>query len=117
MFGKSVNQTTGSNVCPESPGDICKAGTPSALPGGFQAPAFIAVDNSTGPSAGDVYVGDVGTNLVTKFTSGGQLETGWGASGQKDGLTRKTSPASGHYSVSRLGARTATLCRRPPLRQ
>lgn len=45
-----------------------------APPGGFENPEAIAVDNSTNPldpSAGDVYVTDVGHSVVDKFTASG----------------------------------------------
>jgi hypothetical protein len=50
-------------------------------PGQFDVPQFIAVDGSTGPSEGDVYVADDGTGLVQKFTSMGELVTIWGNNG------------------------------------
>jgi hypothetical protein len=56
----------------------CHEGLSGSEPGQFESPAFIAVDNSTGPSAGDVYVGDMGDNVVTKFTATGALEKTWG---------------------------------------
>jgi NHL repeat len=59
----------------------CRKGNASTLPGGFTTGAFIAVDNTTGPSKGDVYVGDPGDNTVTKFTKDGALVS-WGAEGQ-----------------------------------
>jgi hypothetical protein len=60
----------------------CRKGNVSTLPGGFTTGAFIAVDNTTGPSKGDVYVGDPGDNTVTKFTATGELVSSWGAEGQ-----------------------------------
>ena len=53
----------------------------------FESPAFIAIDDSAGPSAGDVYVGDTGDNVVTKFTATGELVKTWGVGGQLDGST------------------------------
>ncbi len=44
----------------------------------------VAVDGSSGPSAGDVYVGDTGNGSigsVSKFTPEGALVTGWGSGG------------------------------------
>ncbi len=68
---------------------ICEAGTAGAEPGEFEAPAFIAVDNSSGPSKGDVYVGDDGTSsgaggksFISKFTAEGALINSWGTGGQ-----------------------------------
>jgi DNA-binding beta-propeller fold protein YncE len=58
-FGREVDQTTGGNVCTAASGDTCQAGAALAgSEGQLEAPAFVAVDNSGGPSAGDVYVGD-----------------------------------------------------------
>ena len=41
-------------------------------------PSFVAVDSSSGPSAGDVYVGDTGSSLIQKFDPSGNLLVGWG---------------------------------------
>jgi len=49
----------------------CQAGLEGTGPGELTAPAFVAVDNSGGPSAGDVYVGDTATNTVAKFSASG----------------------------------------------
>ena len=76
MFGKNVNATTLGNICPVNPGDVCQSGTSGGGPGEFNNPRFVAVDNSSGPSAGDVYVAQGGT--VQKFDAGGHLVTGWG---------------------------------------
>ncbi len=85
MFGKGVNQSTGGNVCPTAPSDVCKTGVSGSTPGAFETPEFIAVDNSTGPSAGDVYVADPANELVQKFDSSGHIISSWGESGQKNG--------------------------------
>jgi hypothetical protein len=106
MFGKAVNLTAvlaaGSeaeqNVCTAASLDACQPGTASSAAGGFDsAPAlemFVAVDNSSGPSSGDVYVGDYfehGTagNRVSKFNSTGQLISSWGEGGELDGASVK----------------------------
>lgn len=90
MFGEEVNRTqvlakapaAQRSVCDPSV-DECQEGTPSFTPGGFAEPTFIAVDNSSGPSAGDVYVGDTGGNgLVSKFEPSGHLIPHWGEGGQ-----------------------------------
>ena len=60
----------------------CSAGLSGSGPGEFEAPTFIAVDNSAGSSKGDVYVGDTGDNLVTKFSESGALIESWGTHGQ-----------------------------------
>jgi sugar lactone lactonase YvrE len=50
-----------------------------------QAPKFVAVDDSGGPSDGDVYVADTSTNVVRKFDSNGNLITSWGNGGVLSG--------------------------------
>ena len=84
-FGQDVDKTSGANVCTAASGDTCQAGTQGSAAGEFQTPAFVAVDNSGGPSAGDVYVGDSGDDTVSKFDSSGNLITSWGSSGQLSG--------------------------------
>jgi hypothetical protein len=92
MFGRSVNKTQvvakapedQQNVCVPSV-DECQPGVVSSTsaPGSFNEPAFLKVDNSSGPSAGDVYVADIfGKGIVTKFDGSGHLLTGWNADGQ-----------------------------------
>jgi sugar lactone lactonase YvrE len=49
----------------------CQAGIQGSGAGQFTAPEFVAVDNSAGPSTGDVYVADTGTNTVLKFSASG----------------------------------------------
>jgi hypothetical protein len=59
----------------------CQAGESGSGPGEFESPVFVAVDSdSSSPSFGDVYVGDTGDNLITKFTASGVLVKGWGDS-------------------------------------
>jgi phosphodiesterase/alkaline phosphatase D-like protein len=99
IFGKAVDKTkveeAGSteaeqNVCTIASGDICQPGAQGSGPGAFTTPRFIAVDNSSSASVGDVYVADTGTNLVQKFDAAGNLLTTWGGSpapGQLDGST------------------------------
>ncbi len=102
MFGKGVDATTGGDVCTEASGDVCQAGAKGSVPGGFDGEfetvvsvgccgvsiteerLFLAVDNSGGPSAGDVYVGDPGDSIVQKFGPEGKLITDWGKEGQLD---------------------------------
>ncbi len=74
----------------------CQPGISGTAPGQFEAPAFIAVDNSGGPSEGDVYVGDTGDNIVTKFTETGALVKSWGTEGQLNGSTA-TGPVAGPF--------------------
>jgi len=104
MFGKGVNKTaveipgrtSEEDICPATghPGDVCQEGTSASSTGAFESPYYLAVDNSGGPSTGDVYVGDTGDNLVSKFDASGQIITSWGASGQMDG-TNGIDPAVG----------------------
>lgn len=52
-FGANVGGA-GIDVCTIG----CVAGTSTLSPGGFEAPTFVAVDNSGGASQGDVYIAD-----------------------------------------------------------
>ncbi|HXB65226.1 MAG TPA: hypothetical protein VNV42_10165 [Solirubrobacteraceae bacterium] len=101
MFGKEVNETAveehrseaEQDTCPDvgHPADICQAGAATAGSGGFDTPGspgyslYLAVDNSSGPSAGDVYVGDITDGLVQKFDSTGHLLASWGEHGHFQG--------------------------------
>jgi hypothetical protein len=78
-FGADVGGA-GVNVCTTG----CVAGTSASAPGAFESPTFIAIDNSSGASSGDVYVGDA-NNIVSKFHANGTLVSGWGAGGQISG--------------------------------
>ena len=92
IFGKGVNKTQALAHAPEAQQNVCdpavdecQAGEPSATssPGSLNTPTFIAVDNSGGPSGGDVYVADsFGKGIVSKFDSGGNLITSWNVEGQ-----------------------------------
>jgi hypothetical protein len=91
MFGKEVNKKkveeggrseAEQNVC--GAGEECQPGTEGSSPGAFEIPESVAVDNSPG-GGGDVYVGDTGDALVSKFTPSGDLITAWGSHGQLDG--------------------------------
>ena len=90
-FGAGVDHTTGGSVCTAASGDTCGAGTAGAGPGAFETPQFVAVDNSSGPSAGDVYVGEADPAdtqndlVVSKFDSGGNLLSAWESGGQLNG--------------------------------
>jgi len=59
----------------------CQAGIPGTGPGQFEAPTFIAVDNSPA-GGGDVYVADTADHLITRFDPEGALITGWGVEGR-----------------------------------
>jgi hypothetical protein len=95
MFGKEVNKTevmlSGTkeqqNVCTAESLDECQAGVAGSTPGAFEGGTImnVAVDNSSGPSIGDVYVGDGGDGLVTKFTEKGEVVSTWGTGGQLAG--------------------------------
>jgi hypothetical protein len=63
----------------------CQAGISGSGPGQFTTPTSVAVDNSAGASAGDVYVADTTDNLVQKFSGEGTLIESWGVKGQLDG--------------------------------
>ena len=85
-FGADVGGP-GINVCMSS----CTAGTASDVPGALRNPTLISVDNSGGPSQGDVYVASTVVNsgdptIVSKFNDSGNLISGWATSGQLTGL-------------------------------
>src|SRR5262249_28804073 len=61
--------TAKSEVCTST----CQAGIAGSGPGQFSRPTSIAVDSSGGPSTGDVYVGDAGTNVALKFDTNGNF--------------------------------------------
>jgi hypothetical protein len=106
MFGEDVNKTaieqkrpeTEWNVCPGAGflGDVCQDGSRGTGPGAFAGEdetesgdglsepervrlsrLYLAVDGG-----GDVYVGDPGTHLVTKFDEAGRVLSSWGTNGQ-----------------------------------
>jgi DNA-binding beta-propeller fold protein YncE len=112
ILGKAVNKgklsqsaTTEAeqNLCVA--GEECQHGVPGTAPGTFTASRFqsgygavsrlyLAVDNSAGPSGGDLYVGDAGDDYVSKFDSSGGLVTSWGQDGQLDGAGAAGGPFS-----------------------
>jgi hypothetical protein len=71
---------------------VCQAGISGSGAGQFTTPKWIAVDNSKGASAEDVYVGDTGNNFVSKFSSTGTLISAWGSGGQLNGSTATQGP-------------------------
>jgi hypothetical protein len=86
-FGKDVDATTGGDVCTAASHDTCQAGMAGTAPGELVNVLFIAVDDSSGPSAGDVYVASVPTFgasywPVYKFTPEGKLITNFGSGGE-----------------------------------
>lgn len=82
---------------------VCEPGTPGSAPGELTTPEHVAVDNSTGPSAGDVYVADTSDDLVSKFNSSGELITSWGVDGQLDGSTVMSPPERWPGPFEKLG--------------
>jgi hypothetical protein len=88
----------------------CVAGTSGTSPGSFETPTFVAVDNSAGPSGGDVYVVDSRTtvtdDVVSKFEADGTLVTSWGSGGQLDGSTATEGPFGeiGGIAVDSVGS-------------
>ena len=78
MFGKEVNRTkvegfgteAEQNVCTEVEvefGAECKEGAAGSTPGAFleSGAMYVAVDSSSGPSAGDVYVGQLDEHVAS----------------------------------------------------
>jgi hypothetical protein len=113
MFGLRVNKTaveeSGSrpepeqDVCPAvgHPADVCQGGTVenSSDPTPLEQPVQISVDDSKGPSEGDVYVGN-GLNvypepagIVEKFDSSGRVIESWEAGGKLNGSAVTDPPA------------------------
>src|ERR1700722_4032885 len=70
----------------------CVAGISGSGAGQFARPLSIAVDTSTGPSAGDVYVGDIEDGRVSKFDAEGNLIASWGEEGQLSGSSAPANP-------------------------
>jgi hypothetical protein len=85
-FGENVGGA-GVDVCTTS----CQKGASGSTPGAFEVPLLVAVDNSSGLSKGDVYVGDTGDGLISKFTSSGALIKTWGINGQLGGFANVSS--------------------------
>jgi sugar lactone lactonase YvrE len=81
----------------------CQAGSASSEPepGELADPKFVEVDNSTGPSAGDVYVADGENRTVQKFDSSGNLLSDWGSGGAVE--FSKTEGKIGGITVDDLG--------------
>jgi hypothetical protein len=108
MIGKTVDHTTGGNVCTAASGDVCQSGTPAGSLGGFESPGYVAVDNYPNGN-GDLYVADVGNNTVQKFHANGALVTSWGVNGQKDGSDATDLPGFGAITGVAVGG----SCARP----
>jgi hypothetical protein len=96
-FGRGVGPL-GEDTCTAL--TTCKAGVSGIEPGELEAPTFVAIDNDPASSShGDVYVAGPGPgnlvtpdNPVTKFSSEGALEEGWGVKGQLDGSSAPEGP-------------------------
>jgi hypothetical protein len=56
----------------------CQEGLAGSQPGQLENPTFIAIDTSTGPSAGDLYVADTANELITEYNAQGELQESWG---------------------------------------
>jgi DNA-binding beta-propeller fold protein YncE len=97
-FGASVGGA-GVDVCTVT----CVKGQSTSSPGGFEKPTFIAVDDSGDSSKGDVYVGDAESGLISKFSSGGAIVSGWGQSGQLGGFTGHIEQALAGVAVTPAG--------------
>jgi hypothetical protein len=77
----------GITAAPQTCTITCFAGIPGYGAGQLFGPTFVAVDNSGGPSQGDVYVADANNTItVSKFDSSGNPVTGWGSEGQLGGF-------------------------------
>ncbi len=96
-FGANVGGS-GIDVCTS----VCSTGATGTAPDDLNAPRFVEVDNSTGPSAGDVYVADGANHVVHKFDSSGHLITGWASGGAFEFL--KKEGAIGGITVDGQGA-------------
>jgi hypothetical protein len=90
-FGADVGGP-GVDVCTAA----CLAGTAGSSPGSFEKPTFLAVDNAPG-GAGDLYVGDLGDQTITKFDSAGNLIASWGSGGQ---LSQAATSATGSGDIA-----------------
>jgi hypothetical protein len=114
MFGEDVNKTkveeAGSteaerDVCTAASGDTCQRGAEGTGPGAFVGKLLaVAVDGSSGSSAGDVYVANTtknpvsekgegaGEGIVTKFDENGEVISNWGVGGQMHASGQPSQP-------------------------
>ena len=85
MWGFGV--ATGANALQTcvAPGP-CQAGQYGVAPGQMQQPNSIAVDNSSGPNAGTVYVVDINRDLVLKYSPTGAYLGSIDGTGSPDGV-------------------------------
>jgi DNA-binding beta-propeller fold protein YncE len=87
----------------------CRSGISGDNPGEFETPVYVAVDDDPlSPSFEDVYVGDAGDDLVTKFDPAGHLISSWGNNGENGAhehvepngqLNGETSPARLPFNI------------------
>lgn len=82
--GIAVNEETGEVYVSDTDhsriAQFTAAGTAGSALTGISSPTFIAIDNSTGPSKGDIYVVE-GESTVTKLDPAGAPVTSWGTGG------------------------------------
>jgi sugar lactone lactonase YvrE len=97
-FGANVGGA-GIDVCMTT----CVKGSSTSSPGGFEKPTFIAVDNSDDSSKGDIYVGDEGSSLISKFMPSGAIVSSWGKNGQLGGFTGHIEEALAGVGVTPAG--------------
>jgi hypothetical protein len=101
IVGKEVNksavQASGStaeqDLCVIASGEQCQHGAEGSSPGAFvdhfeavgfpgeHQALYLAVDNSTSSSQGDLYVADPGDDLITKLAPDGSVIESWGDNG------------------------------------
>jgi DNA-binding beta-propeller fold protein YncE len=93
----------------------CQAGIAGHEPGELEGPTFIAVDNSSGASKGDVYVAGPGQhlespeNIVTKYDAEGSLVESWGVKGQLNGPAGEPEDQFGQLAGIAVSDETADL--------
>lgn len=80
----------------------CRPGLSGSAPGQLETPLFVAADNSP-TGEGDVYVADSSDNIITKYTSEGQLVAGWSTGGQLKGPPTETFHTMVGIAVSDTG--------------
>jgi hypothetical protein len=90
MFGDEVNATTAGDVCTAASGNACKAGNSGSSAQQLASPNWIAVDQTSGPSKGDIYVVDKGNNSIHKYDENGNLITSWEGSGAITGINSES---------------------------
>jgi DNA-binding beta-propeller fold protein YncE len=73
--------------------------------GALSNPNGIAIDESTG----DVYVAEIGTDTVSKFTAAGVPITTWGASGQLTGIPAQSGKPAESFSFPSLYGSPAAI--------